>query len=304
MSASPSTTSAKPAPPDARPPGVFDRLLSMLSSARITTTLLTLGLLLVFVGTLAQTKLGVWVVIHEYFRSGWVWVPVNMFPDLLFPDDKWRYDRGVFFPLPGGFTILALLSVNIFAAMLRLILRDLKIGRGRWRGHLGVYTIHLGLVVMFGGEFVTGLYSIEGQMTVREGAWSNYAEDIRETELAFVKHTKTAQGQDREKQFHVAIPQALLARRASQGHGPPAIDHADLPVLVKIEQYMPNSSLFDSETPTDFAGAGAAVQVHETPAVSAIEQNAVDIPQRRRHTAQPQDRPGAGALVVLGVVDA
>ena len=251
---------------------IFTQVLNVLASVRITVVLLTLGLLLVFVGTLAQTKLGVWVVIHDYFRSLVVWVPMNMFPDLIEPSDARQYDEGNFFPMPGGFTILALLCVNLFASLLKIIIRDVRLGKRRWLSHVGVYTIHVGLVVMFGGEFITGLYATESQMAVRVGESSSYAEDVRVTELAFVRVTDTGQEE------HLVIPQAMLVKHAGhQGDGQ-VIHSPELPVDVHVQRFMVNSLLEQDLQPTGFIGAGQGVKATPLPPISGSDVNKINYP--------------------------
>ena len=50
---------------------MLKRFVFSLASLRLTVLLLTLAMILIFVGTLAQTQLGVWQAVDTYFRS-WV----------------------------------------------------------------------------------------------------------------------------------------------------------------------------------------------------------------------------------------
>lgn len=88
--------------------------LSWLASLRLTVVLLTLGMYLIFVGTLAQVEAGIWQVISEYFRSWIVQVPFDVFRALLYPgsENTWPGSH----PFPGGFLIIALLLINLIAA--------------------------------------------------------------------------------------------------------------------------------------------------------------------------------------------
>src|SRR5258707_15759682 len=72
------------------PADVFWKGLSVLASLRITVVLLSLGIVLVFYGTLAQIDQGIWTVMDQYFRSWIVWIPVQLNAEFL----------KVFFDLP------------------------------------------------------------------------------------------------------------------------------------------------------------------------------------------------------------
>ena len=76
-------------------------LLRVLSSLRLTVVLLALSMMLVFMATLAQTRLGIWEVMSRYIRTFVVWVPVE------------GRELPVF---PGGWLLGGLLLVNLIAA--------------------------------------------------------------------------------------------------------------------------------------------------------------------------------------------
>ena len=91
------------------------KILAFIYFARsIAIVLFLLALLIVFVGTLAQTRHDIWVVVRDYFRSWFVMVPLKVFfPPAWFP--KWEPPE---FSLPflGGWSIGALMGVNLLAA--------------------------------------------------------------------------------------------------------------------------------------------------------------------------------------------
>jgi len=242
-----------------------------LASLKITVVLLTLGLFLVYAGTIAQTRLGIWVVINDYFRSLGVMIPVKM---LLTPFSgggkpmSWPYIM-----FPGGFMILGLLSVNLMCAMGKKIASDWKSSaRGRLlRRHMGIYILHVGLVVMFAGEFVTGLSAKEGRMTITVGGWSDYVEDHMETELVFLD--SSAPEEDR----HVVIPEALLVRHAGERGGGEVISHPDLPFDVRVDDYLLNTKFSERASRSAFRGAGALIGVEEIPRWPGTE-GLLDIP--------------------------
>ena len=109
-----------PAVPSAAPPrtarrgaGPLKQALLALASLRLTVVLFALSLVLVFCGTLAQRDAGIWTVVNQYFRSFFVWIPIQIF----FPRTV-HIPTAVGFPYPGGWLIGALLLVNLLAAHL------------------------------------------------------------------------------------------------------------------------------------------------------------------------------------------
>src|SRR5439155_17959742 len=80
------STAVLPAPPLEQSPSrhpspanrhsLLDRLIAFFTSLRLTVACLALGLVLVFVGTLAQVDLGLFKAQNEYFRSFFIyWGP-------------------------------------------------------------------------------------------------------------------------------------------------------------------------------------------------------------------------------------
>ena len=87
------------------------KILAFLASLRLTVFLFVLAFILVFTGTLAQVDAGIWTVVHTYFRTLYVWVPLQIFfvRSLHVPG-------GFFFP--GGWLIGGALLTNLLAAHL------------------------------------------------------------------------------------------------------------------------------------------------------------------------------------------
>ena len=65
---------AKPRPS----PGPSAASCKLAASLELTVVLFILSLLLVFFGTLAQIDNGIWTVVGDYFRSAFVWVPLQL----------------------------------------------------------------------------------------------------------------------------------------------------------------------------------------------------------------------------------
>jgi ABC-type transport system involved in cytochrome c biogenesis permease subunit len=119
-------------------------VLKVLASLKITVALFALAVFIVFVGTLAQTEHDIWKVVHTYFRSGFVWIPFQVFfPKSFFPNLP--PIPGIF-PFFGGWTIGGIMAVNLLAAHL---VRFKVQSRGR-RLLAGLGIIALGCVVTWG----------------------------------------------------------------------------------------------------------------------------------------------------------
>ena len=84
-------------------------LLLPLASLRLTVVLFFLSIILVWAGTLAQIDHDIWFVVHNYFRAGIAWIDFQVFLPR-----AWEVPGGFWFP--GGWTIGALLGVNLLAA--------------------------------------------------------------------------------------------------------------------------------------------------------------------------------------------
>lgn len=222
------------------------RALGYLASLKLTVVLLIVGMGLVFFGTLAQVENGVWTVVDRYFRSFFVWVPFQIFahPTVKVPGG---------FPYPGGWLIGSLLLINLISA---------HIVRFKWSWtKIGVWAIHIGLIVMMLGEFLTGVAAIEYKMIIEEGKSSSTLVDNRRTELAFVDVTNP----------NVDKVTAIPGSRLKKGQ---KVSDPNLPVDVEVLAYYANSE--ENKNGPDSknlatAGIGLRNQVVEKPEVSGVE---------------------------------
>lgn len=233
---------------------IYDEIVVPLASIRLTVTLLALSILLVFFGTLAQIDQGIWTVVSRYFRSIWVWVPLQIF----FPR---AMVVGGGFVFPGGWLLGGLLLANLIAA---------HAVRFAWNWQrAGIILIHLGIILLLVGELATGLFAVEANMTIDEGSWSNYVEDARACELAIVDPS------DPQHDEHTTVSEALL--RAGG-----LIRHEVLPFDVRVEKWFANSRMIETgdagENPAS-AGAGQRYVAVERPPTSGTDTDQkVDVP--------------------------
>lgn len=96
-------------------------ILAPLASLKFTLILLAMAIFLIFAGTLAQAKAGMWEAITLYFAAWFVWIDLQIFfPQAWFGTSApWIYDivrPGMVLPFFGGATIGLAMLVNLIAA--------------------------------------------------------------------------------------------------------------------------------------------------------------------------------------------
>ena len=190
----------------------MNRFWKILTSLRITVTLLALSVLLVFFGTLAQVDQGLWKAQTIWFRSYYVTMQHLQLFD-------WRFLVPIF---PGGRLIGFALTANLIAAFLK---------RFSWkREKLGIHFIHSGVILLLLGQLATEVFSIESHLRLKEGETRNFSEDHLKDELAFSADTGDG------KEEVVAIPESML-------QGGKEIKTDKLPFTIRVKQYALNSQL-------------------------------------------------------------
>ncbi len=187
---------------------MLDRFISIITSLRLTFACLVAALILVFAGTLAQVNLGLYVTQEQYFRSLFVlWKPPGT--DLKIP--IW----------PGGYLLGWVLLVNLIAAHFKRF----KLSKKK----IGLCLIHLGLILLLVGQFMTELFQVESFMRIEEGKTKNYSEDGRKNELAIMDVSNP----DRDEV--VSIPEALLVPQKEVAPKP-------FPFTLRVKEHLANST--------------------------------------------------------------
>lgn len=188
----------------------MSRLIKFLSSLKLTVVLLTAGLVLIFIGTLAQVHEGLYNAQVRYFKS-WFIVGVTLFNTKM----PWLV-------LPGGYALGTLLLVNLSVAHFTRF-------QWTWRKS-GIFMTHLGLILLLLGQLGTDILSTESAMRLEEGETKNYSEDFHANELVFIN--KSLPSDDEV----IAVPEKFLAAKQP-------ITNPQLPFIVKVKEYWPNSYL-------------------------------------------------------------
>ncbi|HIL23830.1 MAG TPA: hypothetical protein EYG19_00300 [Verrucomicrobia bacterium] len=199
------------------------------TSLRLTVTLLSISLVIIFFGTLAQEPMGLNIAVERYFKSffidahaaeaGWFMllklVQVEGTP--LTPEKIINPGWPVF---PGGYLVGSLLLINLVVAYYH---------RFEWSAKkAGIYMTHVGIVTLLVGQLFTDILQEESFVHMERGDRRNYTVSFDDNELALML---PAGGSNRV----VSIPEIMLKDKTN-------IQHPDLAGLtVETEKYWRNA---------------------------------------------------------------
>ena len=206
-----------------------NKFFAFLTSLKLTVVCLTLGIALVFLGTVAQVNEGLYLAQNRWFRSFFIWWAP--------PGADWSLPI-----FPGGYLVGTTLLVNLTMA-------HIKRFQMTWK-KLGIHVTHTGVILLLVGQLATDLLSRETQMSFAEGETRSYSASSMSCELAFVTSSDNPGEED-----VVAIPQSLLARQHE-------IAHEKLPFKIHVRHYHVNSRvrqrapMVDTNAPSATAGFG------------------------------------------------
>ena len=189
-------------------------------------------MVLVFVATLEQVRVGIRGAQAEFFES--------MYGIWHYPEQFWGGEllNTLPIPIPGGYLLGGLLILNLIAAF---------ITRFQWTGKkIGIQLIHLGIIMLLIGQLATQAMQEESRMQINKGESKNYLERFHGVELAFIDVT------DPETEQVVALPQELLEKGG--------IYYAKgLPFKVKVLEFGPNCEFHAMPPATQVTGPTATV---------------------------------------------
>jgi ResB-like family len=273
---------------------VIKRLFKLLSSLQLTVALLLLGLILVFLGTMAQEPLGLYIAQTRFFHSFFVdWASIlaaikkslQLVGIYVAPMQAQEVLQAPWIPaFPGGYLIGGVLLANLLAAHAQRF-------KFSWKKS-GILLTHAGLILLLVGQVFTDKLGTESGMRLTEGETKNYSEADRSSELAIIDVT------DSEKDKVVAIPESLMT-----AEGP--LQHEALPFTIRVKKWYEHSSLTNrvgamtNQPAVASQGVGARLQVTARPKVTAMEYR--DVP-----SAIIEVLTGAGSMgtwLVSGYLD-
>ncbi len=167
-------------------------------------------------GTLTQSELGIYEAQERYF-SAWV---------------TWCFDA---VPVPGGRTILVLISFNLFC---KLVFKSV------WRlKSMGVNIAHIGTMLLMVGALLTAYFSIEGSMYIPEGGSSRYYIDNEKMSFSIIDTSPVEYNN-------------VMAFSGRHLHIGSELKHKNFPGSIKILDYHRNAALelTDEKTTGEWRG--------------------------------------------------
>jgi ABC-type transport system involved in cytochrome c biogenesis permease subunit len=186
----------------------WKKALAVFSSLKLTIACLVLLMILVVACTLAQVHLGTFGAVKVFIRSFWVTAQI--------PGLESRVP--VF---PGGGAVGLVLLINLMVAQAaRMEFSTRK---------AGLWVVHAGLILLFTGEFVTGMFQVESNLTFEEGGTRAYSENPRTPELALIEEVG-----DKDRTY------AISESRLRAGG---VIEREDWPFTMLIKRVLVNSHL-------------------------------------------------------------
>ena len=209
---------------------MIHKLWRTFTSLRLTVICLSFGILLVFLGTIAQVNEGLWQAQERWFKSFFIWTgPAGA---------GWKIPV-----MPGGYLVGIVLVLNLLAAHIKRFQFTKK--------KIGINLTHAGIILLLVGQLATDLLSDESLISFREGDTRAFTESHRDNELVFI--APAANGQDQV----VSIPEPMLTGKSE-------IADAKLPFVVRVKEYYPNSEILSIKAAVEagqqLAAAIATVQ--------------------------------------------
>ena len=217
---------------------MVNKLVQFFCSLRLTVVLLTLGMLLIFWGTMAEVDMNLYQVQVKYFRSLFVFWSL--------PGADWKIPI-----FPGGYLVGGMLLINLIAA-------HIKRFKLNW-SKFGLFMIHAGIILLLLGQLATDMLQVESQMHLTEGQTLNYSESPSSDELAIVNTSNP--GYDEV----LAVPCSLLERQE-------VFSDPRIPFVVNVKRFYVNSSRVATPTPAApvlaTQGLGTSATVEGQPPVT------------------------------------
>jgi hypothetical protein len=245
---------------------MVEQIVKFLASLRLTVVLLVLGLILVFLGTLVQEPLGLYLAQDRFFQSVFVDAAsmgaalkktLQMVGVYLPPSTASDVLHAPYIPVfPGGYLLGSALVVSLIAAHFTRFKYSSK--------KLGIFLTHVGLILLLLGQLFTDVLSTESALRMAEGETKNYSQDFHANELVVID--TSAEAHDTV----IAIPDRRVSRAGE-------IRHPSLPVTLKILKYWQNAALFGKETPGAFPvaatqGIGVGAYLQPLPPATGMDE--------------------------------
>jgi hypothetical protein len=182
----------------------IEKTVKLLTSLKLTVTLLAFSIVLVFVGTIAQADEGLYGAQAHYFKQ-WIVVGANFF------------GHKIPILLPGGYLLGVLLLVNLVCGHVYRF-------EFTWK-KIGIQLSHAGVIVLLVGQLATDMLARELQMEFSEGESRGYSQSTSDYELAVVNGTEIT-----------TVPAKLLKPGDE-------LKISNLPFAIRVKEFWKNSEI-------------------------------------------------------------
>lgn len=243
------------------------KILKLLTSLKLTVVCLSMSMVVVFFGTMAQDPLGLYIAQDRFFHSFFIdstafmaaiQKTLQMF-DIYVERPLTGADvvSGKWIPVfPGGYLLGSVLLVNLLAAHATRF-------KFSWTKS-GIFLTHVGIIVLLVGQLFTDLFATESNMRIEEGKSSNYSVNPRLSELALIDISHP------EKDRVISVPETKLKKGS-------VIEHPDMPFKLRVIDYWQNADVKGESTPgftkvDADQGVGPRVHVKEMPVATAQDE--------------------------------
>jgi len=235
----------------------LEKIFDFFCSLKLSVVVLSLSLILVFFGTLAQEPMGLYLTQERFFQSFFVDYAsmaaaskklLQMVGIYLTPSTAADVMAAPRIPVfPGGYGLGFVFLLNLVASQIKTF--ELS------RSKIALQAVHVGLILLLVGQLTTDMFALESTMHIREGEAKNYSEIDRVSELAVVEVSNP------EFDRVTAIPADLLAKEGE-------LTSESLPFKIRVNKFYANSAMTRREPdatvqPPATQGVGPQVTVRE-----------------------------------------
>ena len=186
---------------------------------------------LVLMCTIAQVQMGTYGAVEHFMRHFLVWGRLGNLEIPVFP---------------GGALVGLVLTVILVGSLFARMVWSFR--------KLGLWVVHVGLILLFAGEFVSAAFQQDMRMAIEVGQTVGFLESARETELAIID--TTAPGYDEV----FAISASTLAEFVT-------VDLPNTAITLNVRRFFPNADLSDrapsDPPPVATMGVGRGVTIVE-----------------------------------------
>lgn len=242
-------------------PNNLPRLLYRLfSSYWLATTVLVFMTLVTLFGTLYQVEAGLFAAKQKYFHSWFIW---HRLGDGLPLSGDWKWLGTIKLPLPGGFLLMLLLTINLTIGAIVKVKKRLK--------GVGMLIAHFGMIFLLAGGFVTYAFNREGYMALYEGQSGARVESYHHWQLEVIPLSDSGEA---DKALTIT-PEQLQSIGDDESR---KFTSADLPFDVEVTQYLVNAMPIPVSAPIAAQATGREINGYKLLRQDRSKEEAQNLP--------------------------